>query len=206
MSNIYFRKGCFIVYFLFEIMWLFIILGFRNMPYLFSLTFILILVAYTALLKYADLEQYIKMMVWPISLSVLTHITVCFVVAFIYLGTDTTSLKVFSIVVYLLSSRVFVCLCLCHKNCQNVFLTDNLEEDVQHEEVPYYHPIHTIYIIRDPVDNHFCPETCSICLEDFTNNEELATICSNRHLFHKGCIQEWINTKEQEVVCPICRH
>ena len=65
------------------------------MPYLFSLTFILILVAYTALLKYADLEQYIKMMVWPISLSVLTHITVCFVVAFIYLGTDTTSLKVF---------------------------------------------------------------------------------------------------------------
>jgi hypothetical protein len=41
-------------------------------------------------------------------------------------------------------------------------------------------------------------EECSICLESETN---VTLLCN--HTFHKKCIDEWLNKKNN---CPICRH
>ena len=46
--------------------------------------------------------------------------------------------------------------------------------------------------------------TCSICLEDGTQNKNNYTIklkCG--HIYHIECIQNWINVKKE---CPICRN
>ena len=42
---------------------------------------------------------------------------------------------------------------------------------------------------------------CSICMENYAKNEEIATLpCI--HMFHKNCIKTWLETRN---ICPICR-
>ena len=44
-------------------------------------------------------------------------------------------------------------------------------------------------------------ETCSICLEQYRNDEKVVNLkCS--HLFHKTCFQKWVMNS---VYCPLCR-
>ena len=43
--------------------------------------------------------------------------------------------------------------------------------------------------------------TCSICCEDFMNNDEVRILPCN-HYYHNNCIQEWL-TKNPS--CPMCR-
>ena len=42
---------------------------------------------------------------------------------------------------------------------------------------------------------------CSICLENFNDNEKIIKLNCN-HMFHTGCIKLWI---ENNNTCPLCR-
>lgn len=45
-------------------------------------------------------------------------------------------------------------------------------------------------------------DTCSICLEEFVENQVLLQLPVCRHNFHENCVQEWLNLNS---VCPYCR-
>lgn len=46
-------------------------------------------------------------------------------------------------------------------------------------------------------------EACSVCLEDFKENDEVITLpCSDRHIFHSQCILEWLPRNN---ACPLCK-
>ena len=42
---------------------------------------------------------------------------------------------------------------------------------------------------------------CTICLEEFNNDEEIIKLKCN-HLFHSKCIDDWIKKNQS---CPLCR-
>ena len=42
---------------------------------------------------------------------------------------------------------------------------------------------------------------CSICMEDFTEGEELV-LCPCKHCCHECCIKEWLKLKNS---CPLCK-
>ena len=44
---------------------------------------------------------------------------------------------------------------------------------------------------------------CSICLDEFEEDQNLSEFKECKHLFHKECIEQWIQTKG---TCPMCRH
>lgn len=47
--------------------------------------------------------------------------------------------------------------------------------------------------------------TCSICLDDFKNSQDAPVVelnCKTKHVFHQGCLQKWMQTKQS---CPFCR-
>ena len=43
--------------------------------------------------------------------------------------------------------------------------------------------------------------TCSICLDDFNSEKEIAFL-DCKHIYHMECIIEWIN---KDASCPLCR-
>ena len=43
---------------------------------------------------------------------------------------------------------------------------------------------------------------CSICLENFEEDDRVKTMCKNDHKFHKICIDDWIN--HYGISCPDC--
>jgi len=45
-------------------------------------------------------------------------------------------------------------------------------------------------------------EICAICLEKFSEDEELALMPKCKHAFHYGCIKSWIASNKH---CPYCR-
>ncbi len=45
-------------------------------------------------------------------------------------------------------------------------------------------------------------KSCSICLNEFKDNDELCLL-QCEHLFHKQCLLNWLKKKHS---CPICRH
>ncbi|XP_047982584.1 brassinosteroid-responsive RING protein 1-like [Salvia hispanica] len=44
---------------------------------------------------------------------------------------------------------------------------------------------------------------CSICLECIEERDEVRELCNCRHLFHRECLDTWID--EGRVTCPLCR-
>ncbi|KAH7885165.1 hypothetical protein F5I97DRAFT_1810997 [Phlebopus sp. FC_14] len=47
-----------------------------------------------------------------------------------------------------------------------------------------------------------CVERCLICLDDYTPEEDLRVL-SCRHVFHRGCVDRWLETGRNN--CPACR-
>ncbi|CAI2377910.1 unnamed protein product [Moneuplotes crassus] len=46
-------------------------------------------------------------------------------------------------------------------------------------------------------------EACSVCLEEFKEEDEIITLpCNGRHIFHTHCILEWLPRNN---VCPLCK-
>ncbi len=56
------------------------------------------------------------------------------------------------------------------------------------------------------VKNKFCNaiiyENCQICLNNFSDDDEISLFTCQKHIFHFKCLNEWIQYKP---VCPICR-
>ena len=44
--------------------------------------------------------------------------------------------------------------------------------------------------------------SCSICLEEFEDNETISKTSCN-HMFHETCLETWLNTNTK---CPFCRN
>ena len=50
-----------------------------------------------------------------------------------------------------------------------------------------------------------CSDSCSVCLENYTEKTYKRTLDCTHH-FHKKCIDRWfMNCKEDHIHCPICR-
>ncbi|KAM3263024.1 hypothetical protein P3L10_000018 [Capsicum annuum] len=45
--------------------------------------------------------------------------------------------------------------------------------------------------------------SCSICLESMELDEEVRQLITCRHVFHRGCLDTWVN--HGHVNCPLCR-
>ncbi|XVF18032.1 hypothetical protein REPUB_Repub10bG0176400 [Reevesia pubescens] len=46
-------------------------------------------------------------------------------------------------------------------------------------------------------------ENCAICLEDYVHGETVRVLPKCNHMFHKNCIEEWLQVPSLH--CPICR-
>ncbi|CAE6007140.1 unnamed protein product [Arabidopsis arenosa] len=46
-------------------------------------------------------------------------------------------------------------------------------------------------------------ETCAICLEDMLESGSIYHMHHCPHLFHQGCLNEWLNRQQNS--CPLCR-
>jgi len=44
--------------------------------------------------------------------------------------------------------------------------------------------------------------SCSICLEDYKEGQEIITLPKCDHIFHKPCVTKWLDINK---ICPICR-
>ena len=61
-------------------------------------------------------------------------------------------------------------------------------------------------LISDDIkgQNYGCYNTCSICLEELLEGDELIELTC-RHSYHKDCIQKWLSDKHVSK-CPLCNH
>jgi len=46
-------------------------------------------------------------------------------------------------------------------------------------------------------------ESCIICYEDYSKEDNIKELKNCKHIFHKDCINTWLNVNE---ICPICRN
>ncbi|KAG1360958.1 RING-H2 finger protein ATL64-like [Cocos nucifera] len=46
-------------------------------------------------------------------------------------------------------------------------------------------------------------ESCSVCLAEYVEGEEVRVLPRCKHMFHKACIDQWLITRSP--FCPICR-
>ncbi|KAL6006765.1 Homeobox protein B-H1 [Asimina triloba] len=44
---------------------------------------------------------------------------------------------------------------------------------------------------------------CVICLREFEGDEEIRLLSNCEHVFHRGCLDRWMNFDQQ--TCPLCR-
>lgn len=47
------------------------------------------------------------------------------------------------------------------------------------------------------------PESCRICQDDFDGGDEVRCLRNCVHVFHKTCIDRWI--QDDKMTCPLCR-
>jgi len=45
-------------------------------------------------------------------------------------------------------------------------------------------------------------ENCAICLMDFGPADKVVTLPKCEHIFHSGCVKDWLKKKP---LCPMCR-
>jgi hypothetical protein len=56
----------------------------------------------------------------------------------------------------------------------------------------------------DPASAEFQQDTCTICLDHFTQGGALCSLAC-KHYFHKRCIRGWLENKEKaNMTCPVC--
>ncbi|KNA19834.1 hypothetical protein SOVF_057860 [Spinacia oleracea] len=46
-------------------------------------------------------------------------------------------------------------------------------------------------------------ESCAVCLYEFSNGEEIRWLSNCNHIFHKDCVDRWIDLDHR--TCPLCR-
>ncbi|WOG81267.1 hypothetical protein DCAR_0100413 [Daucus carota subsp. sativus] len=47
------------------------------------------------------------------------------------------------------------------------------------------------------------PESCAVCLYEFSGGEEIRRLMNCRHVFHRECVDRWMDN--EQMTCPLCR-
>ncbi|KAL8101876.1 brassinosteroid-responsive RING protein 1-like [Apium graveolens] len=47
------------------------------------------------------------------------------------------------------------------------------------------------------------PESCAVCLYEFSDSEEIRRLTNCRHIFHRKCVDSWMDHEHR--TCPLCR-
>ena len=70
---------------------------------------------------------------------------------------------------------------------------------------PEFRPI-SASIIQDMIGPGLgsnIPEQCVICMLEFRDNVEIRRLTTCRHIFHRGCLDRWM--EHDQITCPLCR-
>lgn len=70
--------------------------------------------------------------------------------------------------------------------------------------IRYIYDFNNINLVNNDKIYH---ENCSICLEQFENNDLIQINCG--HIFHKKCLKKWTNTNKKRLMsvrCPLCNY
>lgn len=95
-------------------------------------------------------------------------------------------------------------ICRCFKGvCFNNNNNNNriYDSDIEARLIPNVSQIDKKTISYEELLNDNNDDDCTICLEEFNNDEEIVKLKCN-HLFHLKCIDDWI---EKNQSCPLCR-
>ncbi|WCJ27020.1 RING/U-box superfamily protein [Euphorbia peplus] len=66
--------------------------------------------------------------------------------------------------------------------------------------------VHGEYVEKNKNNNIRVDNECSICLDEFKNEDKCGVLIGCKHVHHKDCIQEWVNKcPGVEPSCPVCR-
>ncbi|XP_073029348.1 brassinosteroid-responsive RING protein 1-like [Primulina eburnea] len=47
------------------------------------------------------------------------------------------------------------------------------------------------------------PESCAVCLYEFSGDDEIRRLRNCRHVFHRSCVDRWMDHDQK--TCPLCR-
>ena len=81
----------------------------------------------------------------------------------------------------------------------SLFPTFDIENDELNHQPTFYDTTNCLKEVGISELDHELQPNCVICTEDI---RDAAVKLNCKHLFHKDCIDEWINIHE---VCPVCR-
>lgn len=98
-------------------------------------------------------------------------------------------------------TTAMICRCfkgICFNNNNNNRIYDS---DIEARLIPNLSQIDKKTISYEELLNNDEDNDCTICLEEFNNDEEIIKLKCN-HLFHLKCIDDWIKKNQS---CPLCR-
>ena len=98
-------------------------------------------------------------------------------------------------------TTAMICRCfkgVCFNNNNNNRIYDS---DIEARLIPNLSQIDKKTISYEELLNNDEDNDCTICLEEFNNDEEIIKLKCN-HLFHSKCIDDWIKKNQS---CPLCR-
>ncbi|WOG81262.1 hypothetical protein DCAR_0100407 [Daucus carota subsp. sativus] len=47
------------------------------------------------------------------------------------------------------------------------------------------------------------PQTCAVCLNEFSGCEEIRRLPNCQHVYHRNCVDRWMDHEQK--TCPLCR-
>jgi len=79
----------------------------------------------------------------------------------------------------------------------------NLDDSFEREtKADNFIMAHTIFNTKSIDPEHDCP----ICLEQFAKDSEIIALsCSNKHIFHIKCIEDYLKDRGPDKKCALCR-
>ena len=101
-------------------------------------------------------------------------------------------------------TTAMICRCfkgVCFNNNNNNNNNRIYDSDIESRLIPNVSQIDKKTISYEELLNNDEDNDCTICLEEFNNDEEIIKLKCN-HLFHLKCIDDWIKKNQS---CPLCR-
>jgi hypothetical protein len=101
-------------------------------------------------------------------------------------------------------TTAMICRCfkgVCFNNNSNNSNNRIYNSDIESRLIPNLSQIDKKTISYEELLNDNNDDDCTICLEEFNNDDEIVKLKCN-HLFHSKCIDDWI---EKNQSCPLCR-
>lgn len=86
---------------------------------------------------------------------------------------------------------------------QNILVFSNQDLNANNLEGLTFHELNRLKQMKyDKNKTEIRNKTCSICLNDFIDDENLIRLPECDHLFHNECIMDWL---KGHIICPYCR-